>query len=311
MFARQKSHFLPGNDPFQTDPNSNIDIGRVDFHAHSTASDGDLTPSELVEAALAAGLAGLALTDHDTVDGLPEFMEAAARRGLKAFGGVEISLEHSGTMHLLGLNVNGGPEIPAALGSLKTFRVERNLKMQDRLGEMGYRLPWDQLLAKARGGQMGRPHFASLLMEKGYFKSREEVFDKLLGKGRPGYVDKKRLSPAEGLAMLRRAGWAPVLAHPVSLGLEADQWAAYIEYMADMGLVGLETRHPSLNQEQTEFFQGLARRFNLVETAGSDFHNRCKPLAGLEWVRGNSPLGWEMLEGLRERMAVTENVSGF
>ena len=279
------------------------DAGYVDLHLHSTASDGCLTPAELIDAAAQAGLKGLALTDHDTIDGLPDFYAAASARGMKAIGGVEISLEHPGTMHLLGLNVCGGTEIPSSLGKLKTFRTERNLKMLNRLGEMGYLLPWDQLLQKARGGQMGRPHFAALLIEKGYFKTREEAFDKLLGKGKPGYVDKTRLSPEDGLLMLREAGWAPVLAHPASMCLAPDQWPVWLARLTDGGLAGIETWHPSLNREQMDFFQKQAREFGLVQTAGSDFHCPGKPAAGLGWVIENSPLGWaDMVEALCEKM---------
>ena len=276
--------------------------GKVDLHSHSTASDGGLTPTALAAEAVKVGLAGLALTDHDTVDGLPEFFAAARDRDLSVVGGVEISLEHSGTMHLLGLNVTGGPEVPAALGRLKVFRVERNLKILDLLGSQGYYLSWEKLQNISGGGQIGRPHFAALLLEKGYFKTREDVFDKLLGKGRPGYVNKVRLSPEDGLAMVREAGWAPVLAHPVSLGLEPGLWPPFLARLVDGGLLGLEVHHPSHGPEQAAFFQKMARQFNLTATSGSDFHGVHKPAIGLDWVRQNSPLDWQMVENLRSKL---------
>lgn len=277
--------------------------GLVDMHSHSTASDGGLSPGPLVEAALAAGLEALALTDHDTVEGLPEFYLAGEEKGLTVLGGVEISLEHRGTLHLLGYDVSRSREIPAALERLKSFRLERNLKMLDVLGRQGYYLPWDQLLELSGGGQMGRPHFAALLVEKGYCQSREEAFDRLLGKGRPGYVDKVRLTPEEGLAMLREAGWAPVLAHPVSLGLKADQYPEFLARLADGGLVGLEVYHPSLSDEQSAFFLDLAGKLGLAPTAGSDFHGAGKPHINLDWVAKHSPLGLEMIEELQSRLA--------
>ena len=277
-------------------------VGRVDLHCHSTASDGTLSPTELAQAAALAGLVGAALTDHDTVEGVTEFLEAGRAAGLTAVGGVEISLEHTGTMHLLGYNVAGRPGIPSALERLKTFRVERNLKMLDLLGRQGYYLSWDRLLEKSGGGQMGRPHFAALLLEKGYFKTREEVFDKLLAKGRPGYVDKVRLNPDEGLAMIRAAGWAPVLAHPVSLGLTPGDWPDFLKTLTDDGLLGLEVLHPSHTREQHEFFLGLARRFGLVPTAGSDFHGANKPAVTLSWGLTASPYGLEMVDRLRDKL---------
>lgn len=277
--------------------------GRVDFHSHSRASDGLLSPSALAEAAVKIGLQGLALTDHDTVDGVAEFMAAAEAVGLKALGGVEISLEHEGTFHLLGYNVREGSQIPAALDKLKEFRQERNRQLWRKLQELGLRLDWTELMERSAGGQLGRPHFASLMVEKGYVASRQQAFDELLGKGRPAYVDKIRLSLAEGLAMLRQAGWAPVLAHPVSLGLEDEAWPNFLKSLLDQGLVGLETRHPSLGERQTDFFAELAESLGLVQTIGSDFHGPEKPYEGLSWALGRAPhLGWETVEKLRQRL---------
>lgn len=271
-----------------------------DLHTHSTASDGSLTPTELVQSAAEAGLSGLALTDHDTVDGLEEFLEAGRRFGLLTTGGVEISLEHTGTMHLLGYNAVGGPGLPASLSRLKSFRLERNRVLHDKLDRLGYRLDWDKLLARSGGGQLGRPHFAALLVEEGYFPTTDEVFQRLLAKGQPGYVDKKRMSVEEGLAVIREAGWAPVLAHPVSLGLNPGDWPEFMAGLKDKGLLGLEIRHPSMDREESNFFQGLARRFDLIATAGSDFHGASKPHIKLDWALENSPFGEETLEALKQ-----------
>lgn len=274
----------------------------MDLHSHSTASDGSLRPAELVAAAAEAGLAGLALTDHDTVDGLAEFLAAGRDLGFPVLGGVEISLEHPGTMHLLGYDLGGGGAIPAALDRLKSFRQDRNLKVLDLLGGLGYHLSWGRVLELSGGGQVGRPHFAALLLEKGCFQSLEEVFDKLLGKGRPGYVDKIRLSPEEGLAMIRQAGWAPVLAHPVSLNLEPRDYPAAIARLAEGGLAGLEVIHPRHSRDQMDFFRRLARDLGLAATAGSDFHGQAKPRIGLDWVRTAAAPGWEMVDRLRDRL---------
>lgn len=276
--------------------------GRVDLHTHSTASDGGLTPRRLVAAAVRAGLKGLALTDHDTVAGLPAFLRAGARACLAVLGGVEISVEHPGTFHLLGLNVDGGPEIPAAMERLQAFRQERNQRMVELLNSLGYQLSWEELLVKAGNGQPGRPHFAALLIEKGYFATSGDVFEKLLGKGRPGYVDKTRFTPEAGLALVREAGWAPVLAHPVSLGLALHDWPALLAGLTDRGLAGLEVCHPSHGPEETSFFRSLAQQFGLVPTAGSDFHGALKPTVPLDWVRTHADLGWEMVEALRDRL---------
>lgn len=279
----------------------NSPAGPLDLHSHSTASDGSLSPTELVAAALEAGLAGLALTDHDTVEGLPEFLAAGRERFLPVLGGVEISLEHPGIMHMLGYDLDGGRELPAALERLQGFRRERNLKMLDLLRGLGYHLSWDRLLELSGGGQLGRPHFAALLLENGYFQSREEIFAQLLGKGCPGYVDKIRLSPKEGLTMLRRAGWAPVLAHPASLNLEPRDYPPLIGRLKEDGLLGLEVFHPSHSRDQVYFFSRLARDFDLAATAGSDFHGAAKPNISLDWVRSAGAPGWEIADQLRAR----------
>lgn len=279
-----------------------ITTGPVDLHTHSTASDGSLSPGVLVGAAAEVGLAGLALTDHDTVDGLAEFLAAGEALGLPVLGGVEISLDYPGTMHLLGYDLTGGRETPSALDRLQTFRTERNLKMLDRLERQGYRLEWEHLLHLAGGGQVGRPHFAALLLKNGYFNTMEEVFDRLLAKDRPGYVEKIRLTPEEGLSMIWQAGWAPVLAHPASLNLEAYDYPAVIDRLVESGLVGLEVVHPSHNPDQIAFFKKLARDFSLVTTTGSDFHGAAKPAIGLDWVKSAGSSGWEMVEMLRERL---------
>ncbi|MDR2945124.1 MAG: PHP domain-containing protein [Candidatus Adiutrix sp.] len=272
-----------------------------DFHTHSAASDGSLTPSELVAAAARAGLAGVALTDHDTVDGLEEFLAAAAAIGLTAVGGVEISLEHPGTMHLLGYNAAGGSGLPASLGRLKGFRLERNRELHEKLAGLGYSLDWERLLAKSGGGQLGRPHFAALLVEEGFFGSTKEVFDRLLGKGQPGYVDKKRMSVEAGLAVITEAGWAPVLAHPVSVTLDKAAWPQFLAGLKERGLAGLEVRHPNMNEEESAFFLKLAREMDLIPTAGSDFHGATKPDIGLDWALHHDFFGGEVLEQLRNR----------
>lgn len=280
-------------------PRTSETVGRVDMHSHSTASDGTLSPAELAAEAAGAGLKALALTDHDTVDGLAEFLGAGSAAGPELLGGVEISLEHPQTFHLLAYNVKGGAGIPSELERLQGFREERNRRMLKRLNALGYDIRWERLKELSPDGQLGRPHFAAALVEKGYFSTRQDVFDQLLARGRPGYVDKIRLNPPEGLAMVRAAGWAPVLAHPVSLRLSPAEWPAFMAELAGLGLAGVEVFHPDLSEEQSRFFQELAARFRLVPTAGSDFHGANKTVE-LNWVQTHSPIGLEAIELLRQ-----------
>lgn len=275
--------------------------GLVDLHCHSTASDGSFSPTELAEAAIKSGLSTVALTDHDTVEGVSEFLTACHRVELQGLGGVELSLEHIGTMHLLGLNIDGLSTVPAALEELQAFRRERNKHIVDQLNQLGYQISWEEVLSESGGGQIGRPHFASILVRKGYFKNLDMVFNILLGRGCPAYAHKRRLDPIKGVKAIIDAGWVPILAHPVTIGLTPPRWPDFLRALVENGLVGLEIYHPRHNPETTAFFAKLAQKFGLIPTAGSDFHGLNKPHIPLDWVKTNSHLGRETIELLRAR----------
>ena len=277
--------------------------GEVDLHSHSTASDGSLSPSALAQAASLAGLSTLALTDHDTIDGVDEFLEACQGVGINGFGGIELGLEHPGIFHLLGLNLNKNPKSPASLKKISSFREERNLKMIDTLNHLGYHLDLADLLEISGGlKKAGRPHFASILVRKGYFKNTKEVFYQLLGTNKPGYIKQNEISLEKGFGIIMDAGWAPVLAHPITLGLSPDQWATEIDKLINLGLVGLEAYHPLHTPEHIDFFSNLAHKFNLVSTAGSDFHGDLKPNVPMNWVQQFSPLGMEVIERIKSKI---------
>ena len=270
---------------------------RADLHVHSTASDGTFRPRDLVRLARFHNLAALGLCDHDTVDGLSEFFQAGAEFNLLVLGGLELSLEFKGTPHLLGLGVKARGELPSSLEVVKDFRMERNRRLFQRLAEHGVKLNWERLLEISGGGQMGRPHFARAMLEAGYCRGLPEAFDRYLAKGRPTYVDKVRPSPEKALAILREAGFAPVLAHPVSLALSPADFEKTIPAWIDWGLVGLEAYHPDHSLDFTKFITGLCDKYRLVATAGSDYHGANKKTP-LSWVKTHSPLGLEVIDAL-------------
>ncbi|MDR2455684.1 MAG: PHP domain-containing protein [Deltaproteobacteria bacterium] len=274
---------------------------RLDLHVHSTASDGTLTPRELVLLAKRSNLAGLGLCDHDTVDGLAEFWAAGADYDFPVVGGVELSLNYQRITHLLGLGVACGKDSPPRLEALQRWRLERNQKLLGKLEALGVKLSWERIEAIAGGGQPGKPHFARAMLELGYVSSLQEAFDKFMGKGRPAYVEKARLSPPEAIELLRDKGFAPVLAHPVSLGLRAEEWLKAIPQWADWGLAGLEAYHPDHSPAFAAFIALLADKHGLVATAGSDYHgaNKATPIT---WTRDNSPLGLSVVEALRQKL---------
>jgi predicted metal-dependent phosphoesterase TrpH len=276
-------------------------LRRLDLHVHSTASDGTLTPRELVLLAKRANLAGLGLCDHDTVAGLSEFWAAGADYDFPVVGGVELSLNYRRITHLLGLGVASGKDGPPRLEALQKWRLERNQKLLGKLEALGVKLSWERIEAIAGGGQPGKPHFARAMLESGYVSSPQEAFDKFMGKGRPAYVEKARLSPPEAIGLLRDKGFAPVLAHPVSLGLTAEEWLLAIPEWAEWGLAGLEAYHPDHSPAFSAFIALLAKKHGLAITAGSDYHgaNKATPIT---WTRDNSPLGIGVVEALRQKL---------
>ena len=189
----------------------------IDLHTHTTFSDGSLTPTQLVEEAAAMGLSAVAVTDHDTVDGLPEALAAGERLGIEVIPGVEINLEHDRvTMDMLGYFLAGRPsdELQEELAELRAYRDERNARMLERLAELGMPLDPGDLAAAAENGAVGRPHIGEAMVRRGYASSISEAFELYLRRGAPAWVDRRRLSLGRALKLLRASGALPVIAHP-------------------------------------------------------------------------------------------------
>ncbi len=249
---------------------------RADLHAHSNLSDGIHSPSELLSFASDLNLGALALTDHDTIDGLTEFMSAEVRGCPIRIPGVEISTEYQGVeAHLLGYFVpTRAPKLVKRLKALEESRRERFPKMQSRLESEGIRLSDDDIDQILQGVKApGRPHMARLLIQRGYVKDIEEAFHKYLGKGKPGYVRKERVDIEKAISLLRSEGAVPVLAHPLTVRV-SDVRSALIE-LGGLGLLGVEIeynyQHLHLNVKPGEV-QAMAEGLDLIETGGSDYH---------------------------------------
>lgn len=240
----------------------------VDLHAHSTASDGALRPADAVAAAHAVGLAAFALTDHDTLGGIPEAQAAADACGLRLIPGVELSV-HQGSdeVHLLGLHIRDVAAMQARLEVYRDRRRSRAEQMVARLNGAGLAVTMDAVLAASDGGAIGRPHVARALVAGGHVRDVREAFDKWLGAGRPAYVDKERLEIAEGIALIHDAGGIAIYAHP-----GPDGRRERIEPLVAVGLDGLEVRHPSHSRDDELRLAALAAFFGLVVSGGSDWH---------------------------------------
>jgi hypothetical protein len=242
-----------------------------DLHSHSLASDGTYTPSQVVEHALERGLVALALTDHDTVDGLPEARERAAGTALRIIPGIELSTSHLGVeVHVLAYFVDEtATELTAALDHFRAVRRERARSILERLKSLGMPLTEDDVVDRAKGGTVGRPHVAEAMVARGYVTSFDEAFRRYLGTHGPAWVPKPVPTPPEAIALVRRAGGVTAIAHPATIGNDA-----LIPELAGQGLVGLECIHPKHDPASEQRYRDMARRLGLIVTGGSDCHGR-------------------------------------
>jgi len=279
-------------------------MNRIDLHTHSSYSDGSLSPRELVQLAKERGLRAIALTDHDTVAGLEEAVAAGGELGVEVVPGVEVSAQYPpGTMHILGYYLHAShPELLGALKKLQQARAARNPKIIQRLQALGLEITTTEVLDLS-SGQVGRPHIARALVNKGYVSSIDEAFSRYLKKGAVAYVEKFRFPPEEAIAMIRGAGGIAVLAHPFTLGMDKpDELALLVHELAEMGLEGIEVLYPGHTEEMVFIYEDVAKRLGLICTGGSDFHGNFRDHSYL----GNTILGkdldYRILQALRERL---------
>jgi 3',5'-nucleoside bisphosphate phosphatase len=270
----------------------------VDLHTHSTASDGTLSPAALMRAAAAAGLAGIALTDHDTGNGLQEAAAEAARLGLRFVPGVEISAEYPapGTLHILGLFVDvDSPAMANMTEILLAARHTRNPKIIARLNELGCTLTMAMVeqiarerVPTGRPVVIGRPHIAQAMVRAGCVASLKQAFDVYLDTTGAAYFPKERLSPRQAIACIHVAGGLAILAHPVQLRCtNPAHLATVINHLVEAGLDGLEVWHCDQDQRLSALLEQLAKRYHLLPTGGSDFHGSPKPNVVLGRGRNN------------------------
>jgi predicted metal-dependent phosphoesterase TrpH len=275
----------------------------IDLHAHTTASDGSLTPTELVVAAAHEGLTAIAVTDHDTLDGLAEAEEAARQMNIELVPGIELAVEYpSGRFHMLGYLIDRtNPTLNSRLTLLKQNRANRNAHMVEKLRSLGIDITLEEIVAESGGGQVGRPHMAAALVKKGAAASGQEAFNRYLADGATAHVPKDKISVEEGLELIHTAGGLAVMAHPASLDLEDDVLATELKRLRELGLDGLECYYSQHTSERTDTLLEMARSSGLLATGGSDFHGTAKPHVHLGHVIGNQPAPTALLHALKER----------
>ena len=274
----------------------------VDLHLHSLFSDGSDSPTEIVTAAAKLGLTGIALTDHDILDGIPEAAAAAAKHGLRFIGGTELSvLWRDQSMHMLVYFLDPGPgPLQDRLSELRESREGRNVEIVARLQEIGLDITFAEVQAEAGTGVVGRPHFAGVLIEKGYVATVPEAFDRYLATGRPAYVPRMRLTAAEAIKLSRESSAVPVIAHPHTLNLRAEDFATGFRELVDLGLGGIEAYYGEYTPEMRVRIAVICDDLGIVATGGSDYHGKYKPHLAIGTGKGDLRVPDIALERLQE-----------
>jgi predicted metal-dependent phosphoesterase TrpH len=272
----------------------------IDLHSHSTASDGSRSPESLVELGLEIGLRALALTDHDTLDGIDRSLSRAAGTPLLLLPGVEIEIESSpGEFHLLGLGLSGDrSRLAGALVRLQEARRARNSRMIAKMQAAGIPITEEEVARTAGGQIVSRAHFARLLVRKKVVTSIDAAFGKLIGKGREFYEPRLCLSLEEAVTLIRSAGGEAVVAHPVTLGLRGPAFRAFLASCRERGVGGIEAWHPNHTLKECRFLERTAAALDMFVTGGSDYHGDAMPSRMLGLTAGGRQVPDELLRPL-------------
>ncbi|MBM7854482.1 putative metal-dependent phosphoesterase TrpH [Desulfohalotomaculum tongense] len=243
----------------------------ADLHIHTTVSDGTDTPAQVVERALSLALQAIAITDHDTIDGVAAARQAAEGKSIDVLAGVEISCYYNNSeVHILGyFKEPNHPQLVSALQEMRDYRLIRAQKMVDKLNAMGCDIKWSRVQEIAGEGTVGRPHIADALVERNIVPNREAAFKEYIGRGCPAYVPRKKIAPTEAIKLISQSGGIPVLAHPGTVtSIDMLPW------LINCGLKGIEVWHPHHSPLQCQYYLKQAEKWNLIPTGGSDYHGK-------------------------------------
>ena len=269
---------------------------KVDLHVHTTASDGLLSPTEIISKAKENGITTIAIADHDTIDGIAEGMNAAESLGIILIPALEISARHEKQIHMLGYFVDyKDPKFQTFVNKLKNSREERNQKMLKKLENHGFHITIEELKANAEGN-IGRPHIADLMVKKGYVSTFAEAFEKYIGNGKCCYVPKERPDIRKSIEIIRKYKGVPVLAHPKYTFLEDEELENFVSWLKDLGLGGLEVFYSKHSKEEESKYLKLAEKYSLIPTAGSHYH------------RNGHAFGMELKKEYLDRLLSSETI---
>ncbi len=251
----------------------------VDLHLHSTRSDGTDEPGAVVGLAVEAGLTAMALTDHDNLDGIAEARTAAASAGLELIPGTELSVDWNGSaMHMLVyyLEPGEGP-LQNELAGIRAGRSDRNTLIVQRLVDLGIDITYEEVAAEAGGAVIGRPHFATVLRNKGVVEDNQEAFDRFLASGRPAYVERTRLEARRAIELARASSAVPVIAHPHTIGVSREDYARAFIGLVEAGLGGIEAHYAEYEPDQRAHLAEICSALGIAATGGTDYHGTYKP----------------------------------
>jgi Cof subfamily protein (haloacid dehalogenase superfamily) len=277
-------------------------MGFVDLHVHSSRSDGTYAPTELVDYAISKGLSAIALTDHDTVDGIDEILGYAKDKDIEVIPGIEYSTEYNERdVHIVGLFIDY--KAPVFLEYLKRFkqsRIDRNHKLCNNLRNAGIDITYEALVSSYPDCVITRAHYAAYLLDKGYVKSRNEAFDRYLGDHTPYFVHREKVTPEEVIEVTLKSGGIPILAHPILYGLGNEQLDILVKRLKKAGLMGIETMYSTYKPDDERKIKALADKYNLLQSGGSDFHGDNKPGLDLGTGYGRLCIDRDILDKMKQ-----------
>lgn len=243
----------------------------VDLHLHTTASDGQLSPEELVRYTAQRGLQVIAVTDHDSTEGLPHAFEAAQSfPNLAVIPGIELGTDiPHGEIHILGLFIRYQDQsFQETLTKMRSSRVDRAKRMVENLASLGMPVDWEKVLEFADGGSVGRPHVARAMLDRGYISTQREAFDKYIGRNGPAYAEREKLTPEEAIALIHKMGGLSILCHPANM----DDLETHVARLKSAGLVGIEVYYKDYPQHTVRSLARLAKQYELIPCGGTDYH---------------------------------------
>ena len=273
----------------------------IDLHTHTTFSDGTYSPEEIIKLCHKSNLKAIAITDHDTIDGIKYARDMAKELNIELIEGIEFSADYKGIeIHVLGYFLDiENKELLSLLEDLKISRDKRNKELIKKLNDIGLDISFDYVKSLSNGGLITKAHFGKAIVKKGYAKTMKDAFSLYLGKGKPAYVSRVLISYKDAIKYILNAGGIPVLAHPMIYKLSDKDLEIAIKDLKDSGLKGIECYYPSNSLSQTNFLLSLAKKYDLKVTAGSDFHGENRPDVALGNIFLGKQIDYEILEDLK------------